>query len=129
MLRECHRILRLSGRIRISTPDLRFLVDLCRDDKSELQQRYIEWATDCFLHGVPDYGHAFVVNNFVRDWGHTFIYDETTLRKSMERASFANVRRCGLNESDDELLRDLENEARMPAGFLRLESMTLEGSR
>jgi SAM-dependent methyltransferase len=33
MLRECFRVLKTSGKIRISTPDLAFLVDLTRPDK------------------------------------------------------------------------------------------------
>ena len=39
------------------------------------------------------------------------------------------VRRFALNESDDPALRSLENEARLPEGFVRLESLTLEATR
>ena len=71
----------------------------------------------------------FVINNFVRDWGHLFIYDEKILRFSLEQAGFSNVIRCELNTSADEGLRDLEFEPRLPPGFLRLETMTLEATR
>jgi len=33
------------------------------------------------------------------------------------------------NESEDEALRNLENERRMPRGFLKLQSFTLEGTK
>lgn len=129
MLNECYRILRNNGKIRISTPNLQFLIELCRDNKSELQKEYIKWATDCFIESAPYYDDTFVINNFVRDWGHMFIYDEKTLRSSLERAGFTKIIRCDLNESKDEVLRILENEKRMPKGFLKLESFTLEGTK
>jgi hypothetical protein len=58
-----------------------------------------------------------------------FIYDEKTLRSSLEKAGFADIVRCDLNESKDESLRKLENENRMPEGFVKLESFTLEGTK
>ena len=129
MLCECHRILRNNGKIRISTPNLPFLIDLYKDDKSELQKEYIKWATDKFIKSATHYDDTFVINNFVRDWGHLFIYDEKTLRFSLERAGFKNIIRCDLNDSRNEALRNLENEERMPKGFLALESLTLEGTK
>ena len=129
MLNECHRVLRNNGTIRITTPDLQFLIDIYGDDKSEIQREYIKWATDCFIQDAPDAEDTFLVNNFVRDWGHMFIYDEKTLRSSLERAGFSDVVRCEINESRHEDLRGLENETRMPSGFLALESVTLEGTK
>ena len=43
-LAECFRVLKGSGKVRISTPDLAFLVDLTKPDKSELQRAYVKWA-------------------------------------------------------------------------------------
>ncbi len=129
MLSECHRILRNNGKIRISTPDLQFLIDLYRSEKSELQIEYIKWATELFIKSAPYSDDIFVINNFVRDWGHLFIYDEKTLRSSLEKAGFTNIVRCELNDSKNEDFRNLENEKRMPRGFLELESFTLEGTK
>jgi predicted SAM-dependent methyltransferase len=129
MLCECHRVLRPNGIIRISTPDLQFLMDLYRDDKSELQKEYIKWATEKFIKDAPYCDDVFVINNFFRDWGHLFIYDEKTLRRSLETSGFVNIIRCGLNESSDDVLKNLENDKRMPEGFLALESFTLEASK
>jgi predicted SAM-dependent methyltransferase len=130
MLAECRRVLQPSGKIRISTPDLNFLVNLYRDDKSELHERYIRWSTRTFSHGaVPEDNALFVINHFVRSWGHRFIYDEKTLREAMQTIGFTNIVRCELQESEDPALGNLENEARLPSGFLRLETLTLEATR
>lgn len=128
-LRECHRTLRPGGRLRVVTPDLQFLMDLYRVEKSGLQEEYIRWATDRMSHEVDGYHDTFVINNFVRDWGHTFIYDEKVLRVALERAGFVNIVQCELNQSEDPHLRGLENESRMPQGFLRLESLVMEGTK
>jgi predicted SAM-dependent methyltransferase len=129
MLSECHRVLKNNGKIRISTPDLQFLIDIYRDSKSELQLEYIKWATDTHITTYPYYDDIFVINNFVRDWGHVFIYDEKTLRSSLENAGFANIIRCDLNESEHETLLNLENKERIPIRFLKLESLILEGTK
>jgi predicted SAM-dependent methyltransferase len=130
MLSECLRVLKPLGVLRLSTPDLDFLLDLRRPDKSPLQREYIRWAAETNTPSVPDpTNETFVINNFVRDWGHTFIYDEKTLRHSLQLAGFTNLRRCNLQESSVECLRHLENETRMPPGFLRLESMVIEATK
>jgi predicted SAM-dependent methyltransferase len=129
MLTECFRILKRFGKIRISTPDLAFLIDLTRPDKSDLQRAYIKWAANTFIPGTPDDNEVFVINNFVRDWGHTFIYDENTLRGAMTNAGFKTITKFDQHESNDAALRNLENEKHLPPGFLRLESFTLEGSK
>jgi SAM-dependent methyltransferase len=127
MLRECLRVLKPRGVLRLSTPDLDFLLDLRRPDKSPLQREYIRWSSETNTPHVPDpTNETFVINNYVRDWGHTFIYDEKTLRQSMQLAGFSQLRKCDLQESSVDCLRNLENETRMPAGFLRLESMVFE---
>jgi predicted SAM-dependent methyltransferase len=128
MLKECFRVLRKDGTIRVSTPDLPFLIDLYRSDKSQQQVEYIKWATDNFVPDT-DYDDIFVINNFVRAWGHQFIYDEKTLRSSMKKAGFTNIIRCDLNRSVEAPFLDLENETRLPPGFLRMETLTLEGSK
>ena len=129
MLTECFRVLKRSGKVRISTPNLAFLVDLTRPDKSDLQRAYIKWAANTFIPGAPDDNEVFVINNFVRNWGHTFIYDENTLRGAMTSAGFKKITKFDQHESKDAALRNLENEEHLPPNFLRLESFTLEGSK
>jgi predicted SAM-dependent methyltransferase len=129
MLGECHRILKRRGKIRISTPDLAFLIELYRADKSSLQQQYVVWANRTFVQHAPEDSEVFVINNFMRDWGHTFIYDVNTLATAMESAGFTDISKHNLRQSKDDALCNLENLKRIPARFLELETMTLEGTK
>ena len=129
MLAECHRVLKPKGKLRITTPDLSFLIALYQNDKrSDLQNQYIKWSINQFIPNAPFSEDTFVINNFMRDWEHKFIYDEKTLRYSLENAGFTEITKRHVNNSEDEHLRDLEYETRMPAGFLELESIVLEGT-
>ena len=127
MLEESFRVLKSGGKIRISTPDLKFLIKLYNEDKTELQKRYIEYSFKEYkLDGNSD---TFVINNFHRDWGHIFIYDEKTLKSLFESIGFFDLKCYGLMESDDEELRGLEHIIRQPDGFIQLESFTVEGTK
>ena len=46
MLRECYRVLVPGGIVRISTPDLKILLDLYTDCSSPLDKRYLDWHLD-----------------------------------------------------------------------------------
>jgi predicted SAM-dependent methyltransferase len=129
MLKESFRVLRDGGKIRISTPDLAFLISLYQTEKSDLQKEYLRWCMKELADGAPFCEDTFVINNFVRSWGHTFIYDEKVLRFCLENAGFKEITKCALNKSEDVVLRDLERENRMPEGFLQLESLTLEATK
>jgi predicted SAM-dependent methyltransferase len=129
MLTECHRILKKGGKVRISTPDLAFLVKLYCANKSSLQREYIAWSNSTFLKDAPEDNEVFLINNFVRDWGHTFIYDENTLKTAMTRTGFTDITKCGLQESKDDALCNLENLTRIPTRFLEMETITLEGTK
>ncbi|MCA0303892.1 MAG: methyltransferase domain-containing protein [Proteobacteria bacterium] len=130
MLRECRRVLKPGGVLRLSTPDLDFLLGLRRPDRSPLQEAYVRWASETNTPEAPERtNEVFVINYFVRAWGHTFIYDAPTLVQSLRAAGFDDVQRCELGASSRPALCNLENEARMPAGFLRLESMVFEATR
>lgn len=129
MLRECFRVLKPGGTVRIVTPSLGFIMRIMSSDRSKFEQDYLEWFLHHTLPDAPIQSNAFFFNIFVRDWGHTFIYDHQTLRYSMEAAGFADIKTCALNQSDHPELANLENTGRMPPGFLELESMVFEGRK
>jgi predicted SAM-dependent methyltransferase len=129
MLKECYRVLKPGGRLRIVTPDIIFLLDLYNRDKTDLQRRYIEGATRMFIPYAPYPDDTFVINNFFRDWGHQFIYDAKTLTRCFSTAGFRDVKVCTLNESESPELTGLAHEDRYPNGFLRLESLIVEGKK
>ena len=128
MLAECFRILKPGHFIRITTPDLKFLIALYAAEKTDLQKQYIKWASEAFLNGRCPVD-TFVINNFFQNFGHRFIYDEATLRRSMMDAGFVDVITRPLGESPHFDLKNLENEGRIPPGFLRLESLVLEAMK
>ena len=129
MLVECHRVLKPGGKLRVATPNLQFLVDLYSSDKSELQESFIKHSTDNNIPWASRYEDTFVINDYVRAWGHQFIYDEKVLKNALSDAGFGDVSRRDLNESEDVNLRSLENEERKPAGMIRLETIVVEGTR
>lgn len=126
MLSECYRILSPGGRIRISTPNLEFLIRLYNPVKSETEKQYINWAGSVFTPWAPFPNEVFVINNFVRDWGHKFIYNADILRWTLTDAGFKNITRHNIFESNVEEFKNLENKNRMPPEFLQLETFTLE---
>lgn len=127
LLAESYRVLRPGGRIRVATPDIRFLIDLYRAEPSALQRAYVEWSTQTFNPGAPFPHATFVVNTFFRSWGHAFIYDESILRDALKRTGFRGVTCCSLGQSEAPALRNLELTERLPSRFLELETMILEG--
>lgn len=129
MMSECLRVLRLNGTIRIATPDLLFLTRMHSRQKSDLDRKYIDWATREFVNWAPTAHETYIINNFVRDWGHAFIHDESTLTGLLATTGFSDIHRVRVNESSHPLLRNLENRDRMPEGFYELETMIFEAAK
>ncbi|MGE3710106.1 MAG: methyltransferase domain-containing protein [Hyphomicrobiaceae bacterium] len=86
---ECQRALTLGGVVRLSTPDLAFLIEEYR------AQRLTEWED---MGWLPQSG-ARMVNEGMRMWGHQFLYDEPELHAMLRRAGFVVVRNCSWRES------------------------------
>tara|TARA_Y100000034_G_scaffold73122_1_gene88086 strand:+ start:1268 stop:1864 length:597 start_codon:yes stop_codon:yes gene_type:complete len=131
MFTECYRTLKTGGRIRVATPDLKFLIDLYDSDKTKIQQEYIKYSSsDVSFAFVPFEIDTFVINNFVRDWDHTFIYDEKTLRDLLVSIGFSDVKKHSVNKSNVEEFKNLENHGnRMSSEFYELETFILEAKK
>lgn len=125
MLRECHRIMKPGGRIRISCPDINFLIRLA-NNPTDQDIEYIKWASRHFTPWAPYTDGIFVLNNFVRDFHHIFIYNPKTLERSLGMTGFTDFTWHNIKESGDPHLQNLENDSRMPPGFLQIETMTVE---
>jgi predicted SAM-dependent methyltransferase len=131
LLRECFRVLRPGGRLRVATPDLDRLLRLAASPRSAIQERYIRWITDEFIRDDSEYRHTSVINNAFRAWGHQFLYDAETLRLDMEVAGFVDVTRFAPGESAVEVLCgvDSHGHAISDEELNRFETMVLEGTR
>jgi predicted SAM-dependent methyltransferase len=128
-LRECFRVLRPGGRVRVATPSLRRVAALYGDDLSDLQRRYLAWATDVFVEHAEIALPGFVVNNMLRNFGHEFVYDEQTLAHVLTLAGFVDVTEQPLGESDDPALVGRERHMRRAAEFNAYETLVLEARK
>jgi predicted SAM-dependent methyltransferase len=110
MLRECFRVLRPRGRIRIATPDLAAILALYDAALDELQQHYIDWIMTRFRPNIRSGNQrCYVINHMFKDHKHQFIYDYETLRAILEDLGFRDVVRYKPAESDDPVLRGVES--------------------
>jgi predicted SAM-dependent methyltransferase len=112
LLRECLRVLKPGGKIRVATPDLDIVLGLRTYKKTDLQQRYIKWHIDNCLPEIGIYKDIFVINNAFNGFGHHFIYDQEILQSSLKEAGFVDIIRHASGESNDENLRGVELRAK-----------------
>jgi predicted SAM-dependent methyltransferase len=99
LLRECRRVLRDDGILRLSTPNLDWV-----------------WVTHYRL-GMSDTEEVqacFALNRAFRGWGHQFLYNERTLRATLADAGFGDVVRREYGESTHAELRGLERHEKSP---------------
>jgi predicted SAM-dependent methyltransferase len=129
-LHECLRVLKPGGRIRIATPSLDRLVSLFATDRSDVEERYLAWAVETWVPGADAHLPGFVLNNFLRDWGHRFVYDRETLAHALAAAGFVDVRESSVGRSETPELAGLEAHGEaIPAEFNELETIVLEARR
>jgi predicted SAM-dependent methyltransferase len=129
MIAECFRTLKPGGVLRVSTPDLDRILAL-RDPQTDLARDYLAFA----LSEIPEakgQQPAFVINNFVRSWGHTFIYDRPTMAQLLATAGFTAIRPYEAGESDIPELRGIERhgETLPRREFNLVESMVFEATK
>jgi len=103
-LRECFRVLRPGGTIRIATPSLQRLAGLY--DGGDMQERYVRWAAATLEPDLRAPLPGAVVNNFFRSWGHEFIYDPDTLRHALTAAGFGEIEEQPVGELERHLPED-----------------------
>ncbi len=95
-LRECRRILRPDGILRLSTPNL--------DWVWHMQYHPGQWSDPG--EAVRD---CFWMNKAFRGWGHQFLYNLPALEATLRAAGFAEIASFKYGESAHEALRSLES--------------------
>jgi predicted SAM-dependent methyltransferase len=128
-LRECLRVLRPGGRIRVATPSLERLSALYAAEPTDLQRQYVAWAVDTLDPETDAQLPGVVVNNFFRSWGHRFIYDPVTLRHALTAAGFTDVEEHSVGKSNHDELVDLEQHLAERPELNEYETFVLEADR
>jgi len=118
-LRECLRVLRPGGTIRVATPSLERLAALYGG--GDVAERYVRWAVETLEPEVRTPLPGVVINNFFRSWGHRFVYDRATLRHALTQAGFVDAEEVPLGELERHLAETPE--------FNELETFVLEAKR
>jgi predicted SAM-dependent methyltransferase len=130
MLRECYRVLKPGGKVRLATPNLVRFVELMQADKTPEQRKFIdakvawhEWKNS------PDPA-SMILNYQMHEFGHQFLYTPLMLRSVMEEAGFRNVRQFQSGESDDPGLKNIEVRSESNVAELdRFETMVFEAAK
>jgi hypothetical protein len=112
------------------------LIRLAESDRSDIKSEYLDWNFKTFLGYIPQSLknesdlHVYVINNYLRDWGHQMIHSESTLRRMLEYLGFAEITCKRVGDSLDPELRDLEQHAKMITDrFNEYETIVVEASK
>lgn len=107
LLTELRRVLRPDGVLRLTTPDLRKIISIYFDENPVIELE--DYRT--FLDAETGKRHdraCQVLNDYLRLWGHQYVYDEEDLQAKLVEAGFTSVERLEPGRSSHPLLRDLE---------------------
>jgi predicted SAM-dependent methyltransferase len=109
MLKECRRVLKADGVLRVATPDLAFILNLFPNPGND-GRSYMRWMAKTFMADTAsaEITPISIINNAFRSWGHQFLYDAHTLESSLREAGFAKVTRLKYNDSTHKHLRNIE---------------------
>ena len=133
MIKECYRVLAPSGKLRIVTPNLAKFVRLLTENPDAETRQFM--AAKLRITGWPETAvtPAYIVNRQAHDWGHQFLYDPATLRKSLELAGFKRITEYRVEEKTDPVFREAEMRTRDEGSDIwlvnRWESMAFEAMR
>ena len=107
MLKECYRVLKKDGRLRISTPDLNTILRLYTCRSENYGADYIDWITNNFTANSIKHPVA-VVNTAFHNWGHRFLYDFDFLKVQLIHCEFTEIERVPYLQSSDPNLQCIE---------------------
>lgn len=115
LLRECRRVLREDGILRLTTPNLDWVWATSYSSRwtPESPTRATIDATE-WRHDAAAARDCLTLNRAFRAWGHRFLYNRAMLEDALQAAGFAELVWCDYGRSEHLELRDLERHERSP---------------
>jgi len=136
MLHESCRVLKPRGVFRLTMPVLEFLIDLYLNRDNALFDKYADWSISEFAPDIKrDFQsepipRMFVLNNFMRFWGHKMIYDKETVTLLLQKTGFREITFPQPGESRHAILKNIERHGnKIPEWANLLESFTIEAKK
>ncbi len=109
-LKEVYRILKPGGVLRQTTPSIAGLIEVFQGSNSVVPSaKVLERHQKYHNSNASNLCHFF--NDFMRLWGHQFIYDKDTLEKSHKAAGFNEIDWSSFGKSSHSQLDNLERHA------------------
>lgn len=130
MLKECFRVLKKGGKIRIVTPCLDNLISMRNNLDDPTLIKYIDQLVQpMFQTKIPPHPD-YAINYITYNYSHKFIHSKFTLTHLLSSNGFSQIKSCGVFESEDPHLRNLE--AHVPylgEDLYRFEAIILEAQK
>jgi predicted SAM-dependent methyltransferase len=108
MLKECYRVLAPGGKLRIITPNLSKQIYALQNEAKPEVQEFVEAHHRLFAWPKTPVAAAYAFNNVIREWGHEFIYDPQTLRRTLELAGFTMIKELEIGDKSDPIFEKAE---------------------
>jgi predicted SAM-dependent methyltransferase len=109
MLKECYRILKLGGQIRIATPCMDYLIEKV-NSQDETTHKYFKKLVKPIMAPNINIGmdRAYFINYLTYNYHHKFIYSKASLIDLLTDAGFKNIKTYQPKQSNDENLKNME---------------------
>jgi predicted SAM-dependent methyltransferase len=108
-LTECYRVMKKGGVIRITTPDIRFVIDMYLHPEKAENRKYRDWFIRTLFPEKKIVDSVFMINSFFHMWGHTYLYDEKTLEALLRQSGFHAMKFYKTGESEHIHFKNIES--------------------
>ncbi len=112
MLKECLRVLKPGGKIRITTPNLESFINLYKNPR-EIGKIYIDYSIKRLFPELKENKEIFVLNNLFTNFGHKFIYDKNSLELNLKNVGFIDIEFHEVGTTKEEAFKNIEQHHKM----------------